>query len=416
MSNLIIKNASEVVTCSGHKAKKGKEMSEIGVIENASVIIEDGIIKAVGKTEEVLKGIDESKYEVIDATGKSVMPGFVDSHTHFVFGGYRADEFSWRLRGDSYMDIMNRGGGIVNSVTATRNATEEELIEIGKSRLDSMLAFGVTSVEGKSGYGLDKDTELKQLRVMKKLNEIHPMDISTTFLGAHAVPKEYKGRTDEFIDLLLNEVLPVVAEENLAEFFDVFCEKGVFSVEESRRMYQKAKEYNMKLKIHADEIVQLGGSELAAEMEMTSADHLLHASDEGIKAMAEKNVICSLLPTTAFCIKEPFAKARQMIDSGCAVALATDFNPGSNFTNSIPLMFALASIYMNMSIEEAVTAMTINGAAALDRADVVGSIDVGKKGDVVILKFPSYKFLPYHTAVNIVEKTIKEGKLVWENR
>ena len=176
------------------------------------------------------------------------MPGFVDSHTHFVFGGYRAEEFSWRLRGDSYMDIMNRGGGIVNSVTATRQASEEELIELGKQRLDSMLSFGVTSVEGKSGYGLDKDTELKQLRVMKKLNEIHPIDISTTFLGAHAVPKEYKGKTDEFIDLLLEQVLPEVVKENLAEFFDVFCEKGVFSVEESRKMYLKAKEYGMKLK------------------------------------------------------------------------------------------------------------------------------------------------------------------------
>lgn len=416
MKNLLIKNASEVVTCSGNRAKFGKEMSEINVIENGSVVIENGIIKAVGKTDDILKDYDEKNYEVIDATGKSVMPGFVDSHTHFVFGGYRAEEFSWRLRGDSYMDIMNRGGGIVNSVTATRQASEEELIELGKQRLDSMLSFGVTSVEGKSGYGLDKDTELKQLKVMKKLNEIHPIDISTTFLGAHAVPKEYKGKTDEFIDLLLEQVLPEVVKENLAEFFDVFCEKGVFSVEESRKMYLKAKEYGMKLKIHADEIVQLGGSELAAEMEMISADHLLHASDEGIKAMADKKVINTLLPTTAFCIKEPFARARFMIDSGCAVALATDFNPGSNFTNSIPLMFALASIYMNMSIEEAVTAMTINGAAAIDKADKIGSIDVGKKGDIVILKFPSYKFLPYHTAVNIVEKTIKDGVVVWENK
>lgn len=414
--NILIKNASEVVTSSGNRAKFGKEMSDIGIIENGSVVIEDGIIKAVGPTDEILKQYDEKNYEVIDATGKSVMPGFVDSHTHFVFGGYRADEFSWRLRGDSYMDIMNRGGGIMNSVRATRAASEEELYELGKKRLDSMLSFGVTSVEGKSGYGLDKDTELKQLRVMKKLQKDHVMDISTTFLGAHAVPAEYKGRTAEFIDLLLNEVLPVVVEEDLAEFFDVFCEKNVFSVEESRQMYQKAKEYGMKLKIHADEIVQLGGAELAAEMDMVSADHLLQASDKGIKDMAEKKVINTLLPTTAFCLKEPFARARMMIDSGSAVALATDFNPGSNFTNSIPLMFALATIYMNMSIEEAVTAMTINGAAALDRADEVGSIDVGKKGDVVILKFPSYKFLPYHTGVNIVEKTIKEGVLVWENK
>jgi imidazolonepropionase len=314
------------------------------------------------------------------------------------------------------MDIMNRGGGIVSSVTATREASEEELIKRGLERLDSMLAFGVTSVEGKSGYGLDKETELKQLRVMKKLNEIHPIDISITFMGAHATPKEFAGRTDDYVDFIIDEVLPEVAKENLAEFFDVFCEQNVFSVEQSRKMYLKAKEYGLKLKIHADEIVQLGGAELAAELGLVSADHLLHASDNGIKAMAEKKVISTLLPTTAFCLKEPFARARMMIDTGSAVALGTDFNPGSNFTNSIPLMFALASIYMNMSPEEAVTAMTINGAAAIDRADVVGSIDIGKKGDIVILKYPSFRFLPYHTGVNIVEKTIKEGKVVRENK
>ena len=416
MSNLLIKNANELVTCSGKTAKYGKEMSDIHVIEDGAVVIEDGIIKDLGKTADILSKYDEKKYEVIDAKGKAVLPGFVDSHTHFVFGGYRADEFSWRLRGDSYMDIMNRGGGIVSSVTATREASEEELIERGLERLDSMLAFGVTSVEGKSGYGLDKETELKQLRVMKKLNEIHPIDISITFMGAHATPKEFAGRTDDYVDFIIDEVLPEVAKENLAEFFDVFCEQNVFSVEQSRKMYLKAKEYGLKLKIHADEIVQLGGAELAAELGLVSADHLLHASDQGIKAMAEKKVISTLLPTTAFCLKEPFARARMMIDSGRAVALGTDFHPGSNFTNSIPLMFALASIYMNMSPEEAVTAMTINGAAAVDRADKVGSIDIGKKGDIVILKYPSFRFLPYHTGVNIVEKTIKAGKVVRENK
>ena len=416
MSNLLIKNTNELVTCSGNTAKYGKEMSDIHVIENGAVVVENGIIKDLGKTQDILSKYNEKDYEVIDATGKAVLPGFVDSHTHFVFGGYRADEFSWRLRGDSYMDIMNRGGGIVSSVTATREASEEELIKRGLERLDSMLAFGVTSVEGKSGYGLDKETELKQLRVMKKLNEIHPIDISITFMGAHATPKEFAGRTDDYVDFIIDEVLPEVAKENLAEFFDVFCEQNVFSVEQSRKMYLKAKEYGLKLKIHADEIVQLGGAELAAELGLVSADHLLHASDNGIKAMAEKKVISTLLPTTAFCLKEPFARARMMIDAGSAVAFGTDFNPGSNFTNSIPLMFALASIYMNMSPEEAVTAMTINGAAAIDRADVVGSIDIGKKGDIVILKYPSFRFLPYHTGVNIVEKTIKEGKVVRENK
>ncbi|MBU5485433.1 imidazolonepropionase [Clostridium sp. MSJ-11] len=412
--NMLIKNAHELVTCSGTKAKFGKEMSEINVILDGAVVIEDGIIKDIGKTDEILKKYDESNYEVIDAKGKCVLPGFVDSHTHFIFGGYRAEEFSWRLRGDSYMEIMNRGGGIVSSVRDTRNASKEELVDAGRKRLDSMLSFGVTTVEGKSGYGLDYETEMRQLEAMTELQKDHPVDICKTFMGAHAVPNEYKGRAEEYIDFMLEKVLPEVAKNNLADFCDVFCEKGVFSIEESRKILLRAKELGMKLKIHADEIVQLGGAELAAELGTISADHLLHSSDKGIKDMAEKGVVSTLLPTTAFCLKEPFARARIMIDSGCAVALATDFNPGSGFTNSIPLMFALSTIYMNMSIEEAITAMTINGAAAIDRADSIGSIDVGKKGDIVILEYPSYKFLPYHTGVNIVERVVKNGVLVHE--
>lgn len=414
MSKLIIKNASQIATPIGHSAKFGKEMNEVKVYENASIVVEDGKITKIGA--DALEGIDESGYEVIDAKGKAVLPGFVDSHTHFTFGGYRADEFSWRLRGDSYMDIMNRGGGIQSTVNATREASEDELFESGMQRLDSMLAFGVTSVEGKSGYGLDKNTELKQLRVMKKLNESHPIDITSTFLGAHAVPKEYKGRSNEYIDFLINEVLPEVVNGKLAEYFDVFTEKGVFDIEESRKMYTAAKNAGMKLKIHADEIVTLGGAELAAEFKMTSADHLLHASDEGLRKMAENKVISTLLPTTAFCIKEPYARARFMIEHGSAVALATDFNPGSGFTNSIPLMFALATIYMDMTPEEAITALTLNGAAAIDKAETVGSLEVGKNADIVILKFPSYNYLPYHTGVNIVEKVVKNGKLVRENK
>ncbi|RDY21103.1 imidazolonepropionase [Criibacterium bergeronii] len=414
MSKLIIKNASQIATPIGHSAKFGKEMNEVKVYENASIVVEDGKITKIGA--DALEGIDESGYEVIDAKGKAVLPGFVDSHTHFTFGGYRADEFSWRLRGDSYMDIMNRGGGIQSTVNATREASEDELFESGMQRLDSMLAFGVTSVEGKSGYGLDKNTELKQLRVMKKLNESHPIDITSTFLGAHAVPKEYKGRSNEYIDFLINEVLPEVVNGKLAEYFDVFTEKGVFDIEESRKMYTAAKNAGMKLKIHADEIVTLGGAELAAEFKMTSADHLLHASDEGLRKMAENKVISTLLPTTAFCIKEPYARARFMIEHGSAVALATDFNPGSGFTNSIPLMFALATIYMGMTPEEAITALTLNGAAAIDKAETVGSLEVGKNADIVILKFPSYNYLPYHTGVNIVEKVVKNGKLVRENK
>lgn len=409
----IIKNAKELVTCSGFSAKHGKEMSDLHIIEDGTVVIEDGIIVEVGKTEEVLNKYDQSKYQVIDASNKAVLPGFVDSHTHFVFGGYRAEEFSWRLRGDSYMSIMERGGGIVNTVEATREASKEELYNEGLKRLNSMLSFGVTTVEGKSGYGLDIDTEVKQLEVMEQLKRNHPIDIVTTFLGAHAVPKEYSGRTDDFVEFLINKVMPIIANEKLAEFCDVFCEKSVFSVEQSRRLLLKAKEMGFKIKLHADEIVQLGGSELAAELGAISADHLLHASDEGIRAMAEKGVISTILPCTAFSLKEDFARARYMIDNNCAVALASDLNPGSCFTESIPLIFALAALYMNMTTEEAITALTINGAAAVGRSETIGSIDVGKKGDIIILEFPSYKFIPYHIAVNTVEKVIKDGKLVY---
>jgi len=408
--NIIIKNATQIVTCSGFEQKKGQEMSDLSVIENGNIVITDGTITYVGKS---LPDIDNlSDYQIINATGKAVLPGFVDSHTHFIFGGYREEEFSWRMRGDSYMSIMERGGGIHNTMEATRKASFNELFDSGKKRLDKMLSFGVTTVEGKSGYGMDKDTELKQLEVMKALNKEHPVDIVSTFMGAHATPKEYNGRVDEFIDYLIRDVMPIVKEKGLAECCDIFCEKNVFGIEQSRRYLKAAKDLGFKLKIHADEIVSLGGAELAAELKTLSADHLLQASDKGITQMAENDVVATLLPCTAFSLKEHYARGRYMIDSGCAVALATDLNPGSSFTCSIPLTFALACIYMQLSPEEAVTALTINGAAAVGKADKIGSIDVGKQGDLVILEFPSYKFLPYHIGVNIVETVIKKGKVV----
>jgi imidazolonepropionase len=417
--NMIIKNAAELVTCSGFAAKKGKDMADIHVIEDGAVIIKRGLIEAVGATGDIEKrfkktGADLSDFDMIDARGKAVMPGFVDSHTHFVFGGYRAEEFSWRLRGDSYMEIMQRGGGIANTVNATRQASVEELIGSGIKRLNSMLSFGVTTTEGKSGYGLDRETEIKQLEVMAHLDKIHYIDVVPTFLGAHAVPEEYKGKEDAFIDFMANEVIPEVADSGLAEFCDVFCEKNVFSVEQSRRLLCCAKDLGLKIKLHADEIVQLGGAELAAELGAVSADHLLQASDKGIKDMAKAGVVATLLPATAFSLKEPYASGRQMIDSDCAVALATDFNPGSCFTESIPLVFVLATLYMNLSTEEAITALTLNGAAALDKADKIGSIDAGKNGDVIILEFPSYHFIPYHIGVSTVEKVVKQGNLVFD--
>ena len=414
MNKLIIKNASELVTCKGKAPKHGKDMSDIGLINNGCVVIENDIIIDVG-TFDILKKYDENEYQVIDATNKAVLPGFIDSHTHLIFGGYRADEFSWRLKGDSYMSIMERGGGITSSVRATRNTSIEEFINLGMNRLNKILYMGVTTVEGKSGYGLDCETEIRQLKAMQKLNEMHPVDIVPTFLGPHSVLPEYKGKEDEFIQFMIDDVLPKVKEENLAIFADIFCEKNVFTIEQSRKFLKAAQKAGLKLKIHADEMYQLGGTELAVELGCTSADHLLQASDDGIKQLSKSNTIATLLPATAFCLKEEYARARYMIDSGCAVALATDFNPGSCFTNSVPLIIALAALHMNMTIEEIVTALTINAAAAVGRSDTIGSIEKGKKADIIILEYPSIHFLPYHAAVNIVEMVIKNGKIVKEN-
>ena len=277
-----------------------------------------------------------------------------------------------------------------------------------------MLAFGVTTVEGKSGYGLDRETEIKQLEVMADLNRLHPLDVVPTFMGAHAVLPEFKGREDAYIDFVLADVVPEVASRKLAEFCDVFCEKNVFSVAQSRRLLTSAAASGLKAKLHADEIVQLGGAELAAEIGAVSADHLLHVSEDGIRAMAGAGVVATLLPATAFSLREPYARGRYMIDAGCAVALATDFNPGSCYCESIPLIAALAALYMNLTPEEIVTALTINGAAALGRADRIGSLDPGKQGDVVILENPSYRFIPYHIGVSTVEKVIKRGTLVFD--
>lgn len=408
--NLIIFNA-RVVTPIGFSARCGKEMGELCIIDNATIEVTDGIISYVGPSRGESRDGYYQRYWHYNARGKCLLPGFVDSHTHFVFGGERAEEFSWRLKGESYMSIMERGGGIVSTVKATRECNFIQLRSKAESFLKQMSAMGVTTVEGKSGYGLDKDTELLQLKVMRSLNndEHKRVDIVSTFLGAHAVPEEYRGRTDEYLDFIIRDVLPCVAKGELAEFCDVFCEQGVFSVEQSRRLLQAAKEYGLGLKLHADEIVPLGGAELAAELSAVSADHLLHASDEGIRAMRDAGTVATLLPLTAFALKENYARGREMIDAGCAVALATDLNPGSCFSGSIPLTFALACIYMQLTIEEAITALTLNGAAALNRADSIGSIEVGKKGDFVVLNTDNYHFLPYYVGMNCVNTTIKEG-------
>lgn len=409
MPALKIINAN-IYTPLGHKAAKGAQMGVLRHIPDGEIYIVDGTIVYVGPA----RNDNAHDCEVIDAKGRAVLPGFIDSHTHLVFGGYRPAEFMWRMRGDSYMSIMERGGGIVNTMKATRQTSEQELIDKAKRYIDRMSEMGVTTVEGKSGYGLDCEAELKQLRVMAAINSdpYRKVDIATTYLGGHALPPEYSDH-EEYIDFMITEMLPKV--KDLADNCDIFCEKGVFTIDQSRRMLKAAREAGFGVKIHADEIVTTGGAELAAELGALSADHLLHISDQGIKDLAASDTVATLLPLTAFTLREPFAPGRRMIDEGCAVALATDLNPGSCCSGSIPLTFALACIYMSMSVEEAITALTLNAAAALGRTDSIGTLEPGKLGDVVILDSDNISMLPYYTGMNSVATTIKRGRVVSSN-
>lgn len=409
MSELRIINAN-ISTPLGRKGRCGADMSVLHHVADGAIVITDGIISYVGPMSGLPAPTGEC--ETIDAAGNAVLPGFVDSHTHLIFGGYRPDEFEWRLKGDSYMSIMERGGGIQSTVNATRGESLENLVSKARWFVDRMSEMGVTTVEAKSGYGLDTESEMKMLDAIDALanQEDIPLRMISTFLGAHAVPKEYKGRTDEYIDLMIREMIP--AAKGKAKFFDIFTEKNVFEIEESRKLLNAAREAGFELKLHADEIVTLGGAELAAEVGAVSADHLLHVSDAGVKAMAEKGVVATLLPLTAFALREPYAPARKFIDAGAVVALATDLNPGSCFSGSIPLTIALACIYMNMSIEETITALTLNGAAALGIADQTGSLEVGKSGDVLILNFDTIRSLPYYVGMNCVKTVISNGKMV----
>lgn len=412
--NIIIEHAT-MVTPLGREARRGSAMGELSVTPDATVIVTDGIIEYAGPTEGRPATRPDEHYTQLDAHGNVLLPGFVDSHTHLIFGGFRPDEFGWRLRGESYMSIMERGGGIQSTVNATREASEDELVEKAQWFIDRMSEMGVTTVEAKSGYGLDSDTELKMLNAIERLacKTGQRAEVVATFLGAHAVPREYAGRTGEYVDLIINEMLPRF--KGKAKCCDVFCEKNVFELEDSRRLLEAAAAMGYSLKLHADEIVTLGGGELSASLGALSADHLLHVSDEGVKAMAEAGVVATLLPLTAFALKEPYAPARKFIEAGAAVALATDLNPGSCFSGSIPLTIALACIYMKMTVEETITALTLNGAAALGMADRIGSIEPGKRGDFVMLGCDNYNVLPYYVGMNCVKTTIFDGRIVAEN-
>ena len=401
--DIFIKNASELITMDGpNRPRIKKEMCELSIIENGSVAIKDGTIVETGND------LEYGAEKTIDASGKTVLPGFIDPHTHLVFAGSREFELDMKLKGLSYMKILKKGGGIFYTVNETRMATNDELLKQSKKRLDNMISHGTTTCEAKSGYGLDTETELKMLKIQRELNEVHSVDIVSTFLGAHAIPKEYSA--DEYVDIVIDEMLPQV--KDLAMFCDVFCEKGVFNIEQSRRILKEGKKYGLIPKIHADEIFDTGGASLAAEIGAISADHLLMSSDTGIKEMAQKGVIGVMLPGTPFSLMQnKYASARKIIDSGVPIALATDLNPNC-WVENMQFMIQLGCFNMKMTPAEAVTAATFNSACSIGLNDTVGSLENGKKADVIILDCPNHKSIPYHFGVNLVETVIKNGKII----
>ncbi|ATF14777.1 imidazolonepropionase [Brevibacillus brevis X23] len=411
-----IRHASQLATLAGRSSSPvvGAQMNELSIIEDGSIWLEDGVIQRVGTDEELALYYRDRAHEaqIIDASGKLVTPGLIDPHTHLVHAGSRQNEFNMRLNGATYMEIMNNGGGIHSTTAATRAATHEELFAQSKQRLDQFLLHGVTTVEAKSGYGLTLEDELKQLEVAKQLHEEHPMDIVSTFMGAHAVPREYKENPDAFVDVVIEEMIPEVARRKLAVFNDVFCERGVFTPEQSRRILEAGVRHGLLPKIHADEIEPYEGAELAASVGAVSADHLLRASDKGIEQMAEAGVIAVLLPGTAFFLMAESANGRKMIDRGVAVAISTDCNPGSSPTVSLPLIMNLGCLKMGMTPAEVLTAATINAAHAIRCAHEVGSLEVGKKADVTIFDVPDFMTLQYRYGINHVNTVIKNGAIV----
>jgi imidazolonepropionase len=412
-ADLLIKDIQELITCDLglDRPHCGSEMDQLHLIENGALAIQGEKILFVGTTSEALQKIKAT--ETYSAKGKVVLPGFVDSHTHPVFHGSREQEFELRTQGASYVDIAKAGGGIRNSVRRLRKASEEELYESARRRLDRLLSFGTTTIEAKSGYGLSLEDEEKMLRVIQTLQQKHPLDILPTFLGAHEFPDEYQQDREGYIRLLMEEMLPRIAQQGLAQFCDIFCEDHVFSVEQSRRILQRAKDLGFQLKLHADEIVNSGGAELAAELGAISADHLVAISPQGIDALAAKKVIATLLPGTTFYLgSDRYAPAQALIQKGVPIAIATDLNPGSSMTESMPMILTLACLKLHLTCAQAISAATINGAHALGIAERVGSLKIGKQADFVLWDAPNYRYIPYHFAVNLVHRVYKKGKLV----
>ena len=411
--DLFIRNISQLVTvaAAGQRVKTGLAMRDVGINTDGAVECKEGTITWVGTTAEYSGEIPEDM-SVIDARGMVALPGFIDSHTHTVFSGSRENEFALRSAGAAYQEIADAGGGILNTVKSVRTASKRDLKRSARHHLTEMMRHGTTTVEIKSGYGLTVDDEIKMLEAIAELREEELTDIVPTFMAAHAVPPEFAGNAQAYVELIVGTMLPYVVRKGLARYCDVFCEHGYFDVGDSRVILSAARAAGLRLKIHAEEFSVSGGAELAADLKVTSADHLEHVTEKGIEALANSGVVATILPGVSFVLHQQYAPARQLIDSGVAVALATDFNPGSCMSFSMPLMMTIACTQMRMTPEEALVASTLNAAAALDLSATHGSLEVGKKADILLADIPDFRFLAYHFGVNHVGSIVKNGTLL----
>ncbi len=408
MGKMLISNIGLLATPHGSAARRGKEQGSIELTRNAWVLIEDGKIAATGTGSAPCV----ADAQMVDAMQRLVTPGLVDAHTHLIFGGWRQNELGLKLHGAGYLDILAAGGGILSTMRATRAASEDALFEKASAALDEMLRLGTTTVEAKSGYGLNVADELKSLRVIKRLNETHAMDIVPSFMGAHAVPPEFQNDRQGYIDLICREMLPAVREQGIAEFCDVFCEQDVFSAEESQQILEAGSRLGLRPKIHADEIMPIGGSQLAGRLGAISAEHLIVCPEEGIRAMAQGGTVACCLPATSFYLGSTYAPARAMVQAGVPVAMATDFNPGSCPSLNMQFVINLGCLRYKLTPEETLTAVTINGAAAIGRAETVGSIEPGKLADLVIWDAPDLEYICYRMGSDLARRVIKRGRLV----
>lgn len=411
--NVFIKNILQLVTVAsgGKRTKVGAEMKDLGILQNAGVLCENGIITWVGVMDDWNRTLPEN-ITVVDASGKVVLPGFVDSHTHMMFAGNRVEEFALRSQGATYQQVAEAGGGILNTIKHVRSATKRDLKKQTLRYMNDMMRHGTTTVEIKTGYGLDMDSEVRMLEAINELRDEEMMTIVPTFIGAHAYPPEYKQDKRAYVDILLQKMIPYAGQKKLATFCDVFCERNYFEIQESEQILNEGKKWGMLPKVHADELTPFGGAELAARVGAVSADHLEHVSESGVRALREGGVVATLLPGVSFFLNHGYANARNLVDNGVAVAIATDFNPGSCMSYSMPMMMTIACTQMNMSPEEALVASTLNGAAALNLSSSVGSIEVGKKGDMIIADIPDYRYLAYHFGTNHITTTIKNGTIL----